>query len=76
MNNVLLIYKSGETVPFVIIRCDKYRTDAAGIFISRNNIEHFLSLDWDYYTKIVVGDNGKEIVDLFKNFQDAMQKYE
>ena len=76
MNKILLIYKSGETVPLLIVRCDEYRTDAAGIFIKRDNVEHFLSLDWSYYNEIEVGENGEKIVDLFKHFQDEIKKYE
>mgnify|MGYP000875311895 CR=1 FL=1 len=72
----LLVYQSGETIPFLIVRCDKFRTDPSGIFIERNNTEHFLSMDWDYYLEIEDNENHKEIVDLFKTFQEKIKKYE
>ncbi len=76
MKNVLSIYKSGEIIPFLIIRCDSYESDKNGFHIRRGSDKWFLPIDWDWFTQIEVGENGKEIASLFENFQDKIEKYE
>lgn len=76
MNNVVSIYKSGETIPFLIVRCDSYEPSEDGFLIQRDSDKWFLPIDWDYFTDAEVGENNTEIVNLFKNFQEEINKYD
>lgn len=75
MNKVILIYNSGETIPFLIISCDSYDYNENGFNIERDSNKWFLPIDWDYFKCIEIGKNGEQIVNLFKNFQEEINKY-
>lgn len=52
MNKVLLISKSGEKIPFMIIRCESFDSFEWGFYIYRDNEKHILHVEWDYYKVI------------------------
>jgi len=74
MNKIISIYKSDETIPFLIIRCDEFRTNEEGVFIKRDSVEQFILIDWHYYTEVLIGERGEEVVKLFKKFQSDIEK--
>lgn len=74
MNKVLLIFKCGEVVPFLIIRCDFFESHDWGFFFYRNGEKHILHVQWDFISTLEMEDDNdrNEIMKIFSNFEQQL----
>jgi hypothetical protein len=70
MKKLLLISKSGETIPFMIIRCDSYSDHEWGFYVYREGERHIIHTEWDYFNEIDVNPVKDRALNLFEELKN------